>query len=216
MILLIAATILALLLTIFFMGRTRINFRRRRLLRCGAAGLSCVAAAATGFLGLVMTYTYWSYDSLIPGQLVSTIEFRRLASHQYQARLVAPGRDDRFFNLDGDEWQIDARIINWHRPLTELRIAPVYKLERLSARYSEVDIEQTELRSVHLMSAPILLDMWTISRRFQLPGVDADYAAATYLPMADGARFDLSLDREALQARPGNEAAEIAARDRSN
>ena len=39
--------------------------------------------------------------------------------------------------------------------------------------------------------------------------VDAYYGTATYLPMADGARFEVSLTRDALIARPAN----IRARD---
>jgi hypothetical protein len=39
------------------------------------------------------------------------------------------------------------------------------------------------------------------------PGIDAYYGSATYVPMADGARFEVSLSRDALIARPGNDKA---------
>ena len=43
-----------------------------------------------------------------------------------------------------------------------------------------------------------------------MPGVDAYFGTATYLPMADGARFEVSLTRTALIARPLNDAAREA------
>jgi hypothetical protein len=43
--------------------------------------------------------------------------------------------------------------------------------------------------------------------------VDAYYGTATYLPMADGARFEISLTRTALIARPLNEPARRAVGD---
>jgi hypothetical protein len=39
------------------------------------------------------------------------------------------------------------------------------------------------------------------------PGIDAYYGSATYVPMADGARFEVSLSRDALIARPANDVA---------
>ncbi len=56
------------------------------------------------------------------------------------------------------------------------------------------------------------LDIWPIARRFPLltPGVDAYYGTATYVLMADGARFDVSLRQDALIARPINDAAREA------
>ena len=49
-------------------------------------------------------------------------------------------------------------------------------------------------------------------RRFPIlaPGVDAFYGTATYVPMADGARYEVSLSRDALIARPANDRARDA------
>ena len=46
-----------------------------------------------------------------------------------------------------------------------------------------------------------------------MPGVDAFYGTATYLPLADGARFQVTLSRDAILARPANEAAREAVGD---
>jgi len=46
-----------------------------------------------------------------------------------------------------------------------------------------------------------------------MPGVDAHYGTATYLPMAHGAIFEVTMTRTGLIARPVNEAAREAVGD---
>lgn len=198
-----------LVLSLIFLARIFTCTRRRRYLRAGGAGLACVASAAMMSAAAIVALSYFSYARLTDEQLVSTLEFRRVAPHEFQARLMVPGKRDRFFTLRGDEWQIDARLVNWQPPLTVLGLDPIYQLERLSGRYSDIDREQAEARTVHSLAEGLPIDVWTVARRFPTftPGIDAYYGSATYVPMADGARFEVSLSRDALIARPANDIA---------
>jgi hypothetical protein len=150
-----------------------------------------------------------SYSRLTAELSISQIEFRRINPEEFQARLMITGESDRFFVLRGNEWQMDAKIVTWKPPATILGLDPIFKLDRLSGRYTEIDREQTEARTVHSLASEPGVDIWDLARRFPavLPGIDAYYGTATYLPMADGARFDVSLSRDALIARPANERA---------
>jgi hypothetical protein len=122
------------------------------------------------------------------------------------------GKSDRFFKLRGDEWQMDARVVSWKPPATLLGLDPIYQLDRLSGRYSNIDDERAAERTVYALSDELPLDVWRVARKFPalLPGVDAYYGTATFLPMADGARFEITLSRTALLARPINDAARAA------
>jgi hypothetical protein len=122
------------------------------------------------------------------------------------------GEIDRLLPLRGDEWQLDARVITWQPPATILGFEPVYQLERLSGRYSNVDSERSQPRTVHGLADERPLDLWSVARKFPklTPGVDAYYGTATYLPMADRARFRVTLSRDALIARPINDEARNA------
>jgi hypothetical protein len=200
------------LLTLFFMIRLIGSVRRARFVRAGG---SCISACASGALcgaALVLLFSYLSFGRLVEEQLVSLIEFRRISPQEFQARVMIEGEDDRFFVLRGDEWQMDAKIVTWKPPATILGLDPLYQLDRLSGRYSEIDRELSEARTVHSLSPPMPVDIWKAARRFPLltPGVDAYYGTATYLPMADGARFEVSLTRDALIARPSNASARAA------
>ena len=196
-----------------FLHRTIRCTRHGRLLRAGGSCMSCVLSAAVAAASGMIAFSYLSYDRLTAEQIVSTIEFSASGPDEYRTRLMTPGKIDRVYTLRGDEWQIDARLINWKPPVTLLGLDPIYRLERLSGRFSAIDRERSEPRSVHELSPEQPLDLWRVARNvpsFLLPGVDAYYGTATYVPMADGARFDVSLSRDALIARPANEAARRA------
>ena len=160
----------------------------------------------------LLILSYVSYARLVEEQLVSRIEFRRLADNEFEARLMIPEEIDRFFVLRGDEWQIDARIVTWQPPMTILGLDPIYRLDRLSGRYTDIESERMETRTVHSLAEALPADVWDVARRFPAltPGIDAHYGTATFVPMADGARYEVSMSRDALIARPANEKAREA------
>lgn len=198
--------------TFFFLFRTINCARRFRLVRASGAGVGCLVSATLAGVGFMLLISYWSYGRLTREQLVSRIEFRRISAEEFQARLMIDGKADQFFVLYGDEWQMDAKIVTWKPPATILGLDPIYQLDRLSGRYAEIASEQSEPRTVHSLSPGTPVDIWKIAHRFPtlLPGIDAYYGTATYAPMVDGARYDVSLSRDALIARPSNDRARDA------
>jgi hypothetical protein len=200
------------ILALFFLARMFHCIGRGRVIRAGGSCISCCVSAVLCGVAVVLLFTVLGYGQLVEEQLVSRIEFRRISPEEYQARLMIPGEQDSFFILRGDEWQMDAKILTWQPPATILGMDPMYQLDRLSGRYSEIDREVSEARTVHSLAPAIPVDMWRIARRFPIlaPGVDAYYGTATYLPMADGARYEVSLSRDALIARPANDRAREA------
>ena len=206
---LLAASVIFTLLTLFFIFSMLRHVRRRRPLRATGSMAGGVASGALGGASVLLAFSYFGYGRLVDEQVVSQLEFSQSAPGEYVARLMIDGEIDRLFPLRGDEWQLDARVVNWKPPATLLGLDPIYQLERLSGRYSNVNDEQSEQRTVHALSDDMTLDVWKVARRFPrlMPGIDAYYGTATYLPMADGARFEVTLTRTALIARPVNDAA---------
>ncbi len=210
--LLIAISLILSLLALLLLGRSLAQTRRGRLLRAGGSFAGGITSAGLGGAGILFILSYLSYERLTDEQLVGVIEFSQTAPDEFTARLMIDGKRDHMLTLSGDEWQLDARILTWQPPATILGLDPVYQLERLSGRYSEIDREINDTRTVHDLSDRKLVDLWTVARRFPLlmPGVDAYYGTATYVPMADAARFRVTLSRDALIARPINDPARKA------
>jgi hypothetical protein len=210
--LLVALSAVFALLAMFFLGRTVRCTRHGRILRAGGSGISFAVCAVLATAAILLTVSYYGYNRLTAEQAVSRIEFVQTGRNEYQARLMVEGEPDRLFALRGDEWQMDARLVTWKPPATILGLDPIYRLERLSGRFTDIGREQNAIRTVHQLSPPQLIDVWYVARRFPAlaPGIDAYYGSATYVPMADGARFEVSLSRNALIARPANAAARTA------
>ena len=200
------------LVAVFFVLAMFRNLRRGRVLRASGSFAGGVTTASLGGAGMILLGSIYGYDQLTDEQTVGLIEFQQNSPGEYTARLMIDGQTDRLLTLSGDEWQIDARVVSWKPPATILGLEPIYQLERLSGRYSDIARELSEPRTVHALADENMLDVWTIARRFPvlMPGVDAYYGTATYVPMADGARFEVNLSRDALIARPINDAARKA------
>lgn len=211
----VAVSAILTLIALLYLGATVRHLSRRHLLRAGGTATASAATGTLGIAGVLLFISYLGYERLTDEQLVGVIEFMQQAPQDFTARLMVDGRVDRLFELRGDEWQLDARVITWKPPATILGFDPVYQLERLSGRYSTVDNELSQPRTVHDLAEERPLDIWSMARKFPrlAPGVDAYYGTATYLPMADQARFRVTLSRDALIARPINDEAREAVGD---
>lgn len=209
---LLALTTAFTLLAVFFVLLMFRQLRRRRVLRAGGSFAGGVATASLGGLGFVLLTSVYSYGRLTAEQVVGEIEFRAAAPGEYTARLMLDGELDKLLPMRGDEWQIDARIVTWQPPMTILGLDPIYRFDRLSGRYANIDRERSEARTVHSLAGESPLDVWRVARQYPafVPGIDAQYGTATYVPMVDGARYEISLSRDALIARPVNDAAREA------
>jgi len=153
------------------------------------------------------------YKRLTHEQLAARVSLHQLGERQYALTLEAPGEPPRHFEMRGDEWQIDARVLKWRPAATIAGFDTVYRLERLSGRYTDVVAERTAPRTVHALgTGGEPLDLWAVARRYQswLPLVDALYGSAAYVPMAPEADYVVSVSSSGLVVRPGNEAAKKA------
>lgn len=210
--LLVTASTVFTVIALYFLFSMLRHARRRRPVRATRSLAGGVVTGGLGAASILLAFSYYGYGRLIDETLVSRIEFSQSAPGEYVARVMVDGRTDRLMTLRGDEWQMDARVINWKPPATLLGLDPIYQLDRLSGRYSDIEDEMTESRTVHSLSDALPLDIWDVARKFPAltPGVDAYYGSATYLPMADGARYEVTLSRTSLVARPLNDAAQEA------
>ncbi|GAB2668504.1 hypothetical protein GCM10027193_23190 [Arenimonas aestuarii] len=205
--LLLAAGLLALLGLLPWMRprRTRRHGRRGGLGRALGAFVLLVALLLAGLGGLLRQYHWLTAD--VP---VATISLRQLGSQRFEATLVRPGLPDRQFEILGDEWQLDARVIRWTLPGQLAGMRPVYRFERLSGRYGDPKQELVAQRSVHDLREG--WDFWEFRQRWLagLPVADARWGSAAYLPMIDGATYEVALNpRGGLVAKPADPKTEL-------
>jgi len=174
--------------------------------------LGALFAAAASMLFLVAANLY-TYARLTYEAPVAELLFQARGPQRFEATLLRlPEGERQMFMMNGDEWQLDARVLKWQGWANLLGFNAQYRLERIGGRYRDIEQERTGVRSVYALSANPGWDLWSwaIDHPGSLPFVDAAYGSATYLPMADGARYRVTLSQTGLLARPMNAAAESA------
>lgn len=176
----------------------------------GTFGLLIVAVAI--YL-LAVALDFYSYRQLAKNQTIATVSFSEQASQAYQLTLVNDKGEELRFEMNGDLWQLDARLLQWTPSLTRLGFLPGYRLDRLSGRYISLEEERQLPRSVYqLGESQSFVDIWSFlqSNSKLLPILKGSYGSATYLPMRDGALFAVKLTVNGLIAEPLNERAREA------
>lgn len=184
------------------------------------------AAVIAVLIGLdVQTYARLTYE-----RPVATIDLRQTGVQNFEATVTQPPvRDGEagatgVYPLMGDEWRIEAQVLRWKPWANVLGLDTQYRLDRLSGRYTSAEQERAAARSVHPLSGgdgvvsastgplPWRIDAWNAARRYSrmIDAVDTLYGGATYMPMADGARYEVWITQSGLIARPANDVAREA------
>lgn len=174
-------------------------------LRTLAGALLCTLVALGASIGMNL----YAYNRLGAEQTVADIRFQALGTDHFLVFLSPAHGDIRMIQLDGDEWQLDAQVIKWSALARLAGFDTLYRLERISGRYHDIAAERSQPHTVVALSKARGMDAWRLTARLSkvMPGFDARYGSATYLPMVDGAAYRISLSATGLVARPTNEAA---------
>jgi hypothetical protein len=184
----------------------------RRLISGTLEGLTGLLLLALSMLAGALSFNLLTYDRLTHERLAAEIRFQERAPRLFWAYVTPVKKDPGIFEMRGDEWQMDARVLKWRPMALILGFDTVYRLDRLSGRYHDI-LEETSLpRTVYSLSDDPGFDIWTLVRRHArwIPWVDALYGSATYMPMVDGARYGVFISASGLLARPQNDVAKEA------
>lgn len=165
-----------------------------------AFGSLIVVLATIGTLGGLNLYTYHRFTE---EAAIATLDFEQLDGRRYRVTLRPAAGRERHFELQGDEWQLDVRMVKWTDWLTFLGEAPLYQLDRISGRYVSAVDARSHLPVIQDLSENPGLDVWAFARKAGewLPGIDAAYGSSVYLPMGDRLAYEVSISRTGLLAR---------------
>jgi hypothetical protein len=177
----------------------------------GSIGLLFISV--TVFLGLAVT-DFFSYENILAEQTLATLSIEELEEQRYKVTVeyILDSREESY-ELRGDLWQMDAKIIRWLGFFQAMGAKPGYRLDRISGRYYSLEDERRNDRTVYSLQEPKMgLDVWGWLQGGGsfVPWVDAVYGSATYLPLVDGAIYQVKLSNSGLTALPVNSVAKDA------
>jgi hypothetical protein len=164
----------------------------------GAAWLQPVAAN-------LATYQPWHAEAP-----VAQVHCERTSSRSYRVTLTRlPDGRMQVFEVAGDEWRIEARTLTWQGRAVDLGLRPGFRLDRLSTRFVRAAGPGEAAPSSYLLSEEQGEDVWAQARTGTVWSqyAVAEHALAPWLPLGDGARYELQFEKGGLVGRAINEAA---------
>lgn len=170
-------------------------------------GMLIAVGALLSLLGLnIQTYHRLAYE-----RPVAEITLAQLGPQEFNATLKQADGTQHDYRLTGDQWRVEARVLKWKPWANVLGLDSQYRLDRLSGRYESTQDELNAERSAYDIrpERSTGIDLWPLARKFSqyAPVVDTLYGSGAYMPMADGARYDVRITQSGLIARPLNERA---------
>jgi hypothetical protein len=202
---------LALLGLLFLIAAAR-RLRQGRILSAMAHGATAIIIALACGCGALIGANLFTYQRLNAEEPAGELQLTSSGDKRFSAVLSYPNGEKTSFDLSGDEWQVDARFLKWTAFANLLGFDAAYRLERISGRYTHIEDERSQPRTVYELANPGRIDAWELAHRYRrwVPWLDAMYGSATYLPMSDGALYEIKVSQSGLIARPLNQAARDA------
>ena len=167
----------------------------------------------SAFIIVLLIYSnLHTYQRLTHEVSIADVYVRKLAYQKYQLLLSYSDdeKDQRYYVLEGDQWQLDARILKWKGWANLLGLNSFYQLDRLSGRFDDVELARQNMPSMHDLSPQLRgIDLWKMKKLFQskISFVDALFGQGVFMPMLDGAHFQVSIGQSGLLVRPVNDVA---------
>lgn len=165
------------------------------------------------FLIVLLIYSnLHTYQRLSHESAIADVYVRELGPQKFQLSLSFSNADSdqHYYVLEGDQWQLDARVLKWKGWANLIGLDSYYQLDRLSGRYADANEARKRQPSVHDLSVESHgLDIWKMKQllRDRIGFVDALFGQGVFMPMVDGAHFRVSIGQQGLITRPVNDAA---------
>lgn len=174
----------------------------------GTGGLLLLAGAV--WLS-VIAVNLLEYDELSGDGALATVNFRETDSQEFIATVGYRDGSSRDYTLEGDLWHMDIRLLQWRGLFAMLGARPGFQPDTLRGRYLALERERARENSGHRLREPAVgLDIWEWTDRHGSLMFRADSAGVDYLPMADGAIFEVVSTPGGIVGRPLNAIAEDA------
>ena len=191
------------------------QLKRKHLLSSAVWSLQGALLLSGFFLVLLVYSNLHTYQRLTYEQVIADVYVRKLAPQRYQISMSLSNadQDQHYYELEGDQWQLDARILKWKGWANLIGLDSFYQLVRLSGRFSDAELAISRLPTLHELKQPSSgMAIWKAKQllRDKAGFVDTLFGQGVFMPMTDGAHFQVSIGQQGLITRPVNSAAKAS------
>lgn len=203
---LIAVLVLLALILLFVSGKALISKNWFMKWLRGSLGFLAFTGMA---ISAAVAFNLFHYSVVDDGQVIATLRFAEIGPQEFDVELVGREKNKQLYRIEGDQWQLDVRLIKvsaWFDG-----DLPAYKLDRISGRFLSLEQENQASDNAYDLLGSQFVDTWPwFANKKWLGFVQAKYGTATYMPMANGAIYQVRLFHDGLDAQPVNEQAKQA------
>lgn len=124
------------------------------------------------------------YHPLAREEVAASLSLTPTGPRRFNATIrFADGRR-KTFELAGDEISVDAHILKWHPWANLLGLPTAYQLDRLTARYREMEKERFAPRTVHPLADEGWVNLFRLRQHFAWlnPVLEAQYGSVAFTP----------------------------------
>lgn len=172
-------------------------------------GVPIALVMAGAIFVLLVAANLYTYQRLTAETPIAILSFRRIGNQEFDVTLrngnaCAIGA----YRLYGDQWRIDAQFLKWRPWATLIGFDSMYRLERLSGRYRDVQNENSKTHVAYDLSAPSVIELADLANAFSgmFSPVDVVYGSSTYFDIDPGSSTDTVYKTQSgLVAREGPE-----------
>ena len=160
-------------------------------------------AGVTVALGWPLARYVGTYEVRVPERPMAEVFFERIGPSRFRAAVTrVPAGRMQVVELSGDEWRLDLTVLDWADSAVHLGSQPRYRIEAVVSRPAPAMASGLALGVTARLTrgdaqAPWLADLGA-SRGRQL--VATRPLSGPWLPMADGARFDVRMTADGAVA----------------
>ncbi len=211
----IPLVIICVLLAFIFTGlllRSWSRARKGKILRAGLYTFPAILTLMAFFLMLLVISNLTTYQRLTHEREILRLSIQKESHQMYQVTLEYLNLSDEgrteSYRIQGDEWQLDAKILKWEGWANLIGLDSYFQLDRIRGRYRNVEEAANNPSSVYDLAGELRgIDLWELKQlmKTSLPMIDAYYGQAVFLPLEAGAIYTISVNQSGLLARPDNE-----------
>lgn len=175
-------------------------------------GLFIAGAALLSLIGLNLQ----TYSRLTHERSVATVDLVYVEPQHFTAIVRLEGSEQPLeYDILGDEIEFQARIIKWKPWANVIGYDAIYRLDRLKGQYRSITEDREKPRSVFPLRSETGMDAFELiqKRGGWLQAVDAHYGSGTYVPMTNGASYEVIMTQNGLITRPSNDQARDVLRE---
>lgn len=163
-------------------------------------GLLLIASGA--FIGAIALGVQ-GYHALTREDLVARIRLVPLGEQRFEAQFTYPDSREARYQLNGDEFYVDARILKWKSYANLIGLHTMYELDRVAGRYRSIEQERSAARTIYPLGTEQPVDLFALRKRFAAlaPLFDAQYGSATFVPAGEPIELELYVSTTGLLLR---------------